>query len=94
MSKYTEFDELLIQSIKAGRNTFTTMQTREMINRATPLAPVDRFGARNEFRVFDRRLQALRKAGKIRYKKGVWHVIEDAQAGAAKLAAENAKEGT
>ncbi|MBV6304888.1 hypothetical protein KVP10_08310 [Candidimonas humi] len=79
LSKYAEFDDLLIHIIKSGRNTFTTMQTQQMTERASSLATADRFGRKLEFRVFDRRLQALSKAGKIRFKGGVWSVVEEAK---------------
>ncbi|CAD5377390.1 hypothetical protein OF001_U20317 [Pseudomonas sp. OF001] len=70
MSKYAEFDAKLLGLISAGKQTFTELQVCTAVE-AAPLA-----GGGEPFRVVDRRLQALRKAGKIRYAKGKWEVAQ------------------
>lgn len=71
-NKYEEFDALLLSEIRSGSDTFSAMQTAKVREAA------ERFSARphEEYRVIDRRLQALRKAGKIVYAGGRWRVID------------------
>ncbi|NGR09342.1 hypothetical protein G5B41_17520 [bacterium SGD-2] len=71
-SKYKEFDALLLSEIRSGNDTFSAMQTAKVREAA------ELFSARpyEEFRVIDRRLQALRKAGAITYAGGRWRVID------------------
>lgn len=65
---FTQLDTAIVEEIKAGNNTFTLLQQSRAATLAqpfvTPLGDVER--------VIDRRLQALRKKGAIRYSKGVW----------------------
>lgn len=80
---YTDFDAQLLNLIKVGRNTFTQLEGHKpLIEMAKPfcIAVRSRY-APEPFRIIDRRLQALRKAGKIEYGSGKWRVI-DAQEGA------------
>lgn len=80
---YTDFDAQLLDLIKVGRNTFTQLEGHKpLIEMAKPFCKSNRSPFCTEpFRIIDRRLQALRKAGKITYHSGKWHVIE-AQEGA------------
>lgn len=61
---YTEFDKRLLSLIEAGKNTATTLT-------AALDAEAKHFMARpgTEFRVVDRRLQALRKKGVIAWER-------------------------
>lgn len=62
MSKdYTAFDAKMLELIGQGKNTAALLTTL-LGNDATPLSNVKG----DEFRVIDRRLQALRKKGLIR----------------------------
>lgn len=69
MSKYTEFDAKVLELIGTGTDTFTGLSCR-LAEAAKPFTT-----GQPTWRVVDRRLQALRKAGKIRYAKGVWEVV-------------------
>ncbi|WP_213159973.1 hypothetical protein [Pseudomonas aeruginosa] len=65
MSKYAEYDEKLIGLIRGGCDNFTALCRR--------LADENRsFSEDDPWRVTDRRLQALRKAGHIIYINGRW----------------------
>ena len=80
MSKYADFDAQLLNLIKVGRNTFTQLEGyKPLIEMAKPFCVHARHP--DPLRIIDRRLQALRKAGKIEYGSGKWRVI-DAQEGA------------
>lgn len=70
MSKYTEFDADILSSIEQGDSTFSRLASL-LSTKAKPFAL-----GQPTWRVVDRRLQALRKAGKIRYAKGVWEVVQ------------------
>ena len=72
MSKYTELDELIIAAIVFSSDTFTLLQQHLAVAHA---ARSHDTGTGFD-RVIDRRLQALRKAGKIRYEHGKWEVVE------------------
>ncbi|MGB5807256.1 hypothetical protein [Castellaniella sp.] len=85
MTDYSKFDAMLLDAIKSG----ATVTVSEMIGNhkmlrvtATQLVgdrplPRDAYSSAGLVgRVFDRRLQALRRAGRIRYCRGVWEAIE------------------
>lgn len=76
MSKYDEFDKALLDLIANGYNTLTVLDTDKTGLRALaePHRTNDRFGKTPYFRVIDRRLQALRKVGKIHYQDKRWSV--------------------
>lgn len=70
MSKYERFDQKLLKLIGDGHSTVTEL-VDPMCWDAAPFSlgqPI--------WRVIDRRLQALRKAGKIRYANGAWLAAE------------------
>lgn len=69
MSKYAEYDQKLLILIDGGCRDFDALCSRLADENAVFAKPGERF------RVTDRRLQALRKAGKIAYdrSRGVWH---------------------
>ncbi|WP_454691188.1 hypothetical protein [Achromobacter aloeverae] len=75
MSKYAQIDAAILDAIKAGRTTFAEMQTSGLMVILAPVCTVDRYGDSQEWRVLDRRLQALRKAGRITFYKGQWKVV-------------------
>lgn len=65
MTDYSEIDSAILKRIyEHGPQTFTEL-SGALGSIADPLARPDRFGARDAWRVIDRRLQAMRKAGKI-----------------------------
>lgn len=67
---FTEFDAKLLQLIDAGCNTLSLLETAPGLKpMATKLATAPFY---EEFRVIDRRLQAARRAGKIRYNGKHW----------------------
>lgn len=61
MSQYQELDQRIIEAIRAKRNPLYAATVSE---EATRIAAET---GREEFRVTDGRIQALRKAGKIRH---------------------------
>ncbi|KWR82520.1 hypothetical protein [Pseudomonas sp. PI1] len=65
MSKYAEYDEKLMNLIRNGCNTFNALIHRLFDENKA-------FAEDDPWRVTDRRLQALRKAGKIVYADGRW----------------------
>ena len=70
MSKYEELDALIVESIRSGRDTFGLLCGRKTGELASKLSP-------NEpDRVIDRRLQALRKRGVIRFAGTCWRHVE------------------
>lgn len=74
-NRYEALDSMLLTAIKAGANQFCMMTTREIATVADTLAKPRRDGVREGWRVIDRRLQALRKAGVIKYsRKPGWTV--------------------
>lgn len=71
MSKHNELDAAILLAINAGATTFNGMfRACE-----SHIETTDSRGRRhaNE-RVLDRRLQALRKAGQIKFSKGHWSI--------------------
>ncbi|HHJ1495618.1 TPA: hypothetical protein ACQGQ1_000952 [Pseudomonas aeruginosa] len=65
MSKYAEYDEKLMSLIRNGCDNFDSLCVRlRDENKA--------ISQKDPWRVTDRRLQALRKAGKIVYADGRW----------------------
>lgn len=72
MSKFAQIDGAILEAIAGGRDTFTALQTRALMDQAAQLSKPDRYGDRPAWRVLDRRLQALRKAGRIQFVKGRW----------------------
>lgn len=84
MSKpdYTSFDAELLRLIAAGRNRMALLDSRHGDNQglrdlALPHCKVIN-GRRviDPWQIIDRRLQALRKAGKIRHDGKVWEIVE------------------
>ena len=70
MSKYEELDALIVESIRNGRDTFGQLCGGKTGALATQFSWMD------ADRVIDRRLQALRKRGLIRFSGGRWHSAE------------------
>lgn len=71
MTKYGKLDSLILSSIKAGRTQFNQIFAGAVQDECERIAKAEgtarsRWGV-DPFRVMDRRLQALRKAGKIRF---------------------------
>lgn len=66
MSKYAEFDQEFLARIKQGAATFSELAYL-LSTKAKPFAL-----GQPTWRVADRRLQAIRKAGKIRYVNAAW----------------------
>jgi hypothetical protein len=77
MSKYDEYDAKLIELIASGKDSAGVLEYKtELRALAEPHRTIDRWGSKTEYyRVVDRRLQALRKAGRLQYHAGRWHVL-------------------
>ena len=71
MSKFDAFDAMVVDAIRLRPSSFTMLQSQKMMEAA------DKLGTEG-FRVLDRRLQALRKSGKIRHHKGYWELDQAA----------------
>lgn len=70
---YTRFDEQLLSLIQSGVDKMSMLETRSVLR---DLAKPHQDGGRTPaFRVIDRRLQALRKAGKIRFNGKGWESV-------------------
>ncbi len=82
MSKpdYTAFDAELLRLIAAGKNQMMLLDSRKenglLFELAKPHCVRPGKSAEVEWRIIDRRLQALRKKGAIRYYGKVWEVVE------------------
>lgn len=68
MSKYADYDAKLFSLIDNGCNSFHSLSLR-MVEENKKFDPTDA-----SWRVTDRRLQALRKAGKILFVRQAWYV--------------------
>ena len=79
MSKpdYSQFDAQLISLIELGRDTFTQLEGHKpLVELAKPFCVAVRSRyAPEPYRIIDRRLQALRKAGRIAYAGGKWRIL-------------------
>lgn len=72
MSKYESLDKAILNAITHGTDRLMVMEhNTALIHETAPF--VDRNTL--HFRVLDRRLQALRKAGKIAHDGKRWHVL-------------------
>lgn len=80
---YDQLDKLIINRVSHEACTFTNLYGNSAVrSMAEDLAKPDLYGRKAGDRVIDRRLQALRKSGRILYSKGRWH-LTPATAGAA-----------
>jgi hypothetical protein len=64
---YTLFDNALLATIRAGKTQFSAIASGRTAEFANTLAGKDRHGYPQGWRLIDRRLQAMRKAGKLAY---------------------------
>lgn len=72
MIDYTKMDQLIIEKIKDGANTFSKIDGGSVYDEAKS---IEMATGGDSFRVIDRRLQALRKRGVIEYTtKEKWRV--------------------
>lgn len=74
MSQYQQIDELIVEAIRQRRNP---LYASSVCGEACRLAALT---GREDFRVIDGRLQALKRTGKIKFIKGGigWQVLEAA----------------
>lgn len=71
---YTAFDAELLSQINAGNSrTGLLCDQKRLMNLAKPFCTNDS----PEWRIVDRRLQALRKKGKIRFDGAKWEAIDN-----------------
>ena len=75
---YTEFDTALLAHITAGCSTMKLLEYKDDLKKlAAPLTDTDRWGSPTpHFRMIDRRLQALRRAEKIRFNGKHWELLK------------------
>ena len=86
MSKYASLDKMILDRIQRGPATFVQIDSGAVGRYADELAPRDKVGALNGWRLLDRRLQALRKAGVVRFKlKTGWELAQTSIMAAATL---------
>jgi hypothetical protein len=78
MSQYKDFDDALIVCIDLGHNTMAKMEPLITLKGMTDAMNLrdDRGSRVPHFRVIDRRLQALRKAGRIIYQDKRWSISQ------------------
>ena len=78
---YTEFDAELVRLIGSGVREFAALRSNTKLcelarSFVSPSLLVSPIGV--EYRIIDRRLQALRKAGRIKYgARTGWHLIKE-----------------
>ena len=76
MSKYADFDAKVLGLIRKGVSTFAEL-VPHLLGDAEPFCQSGRGPYPTEpWRIVDRRLQALRKAGRIVYAEGRWQLLE------------------
>lgn len=75
---YDKIDALIVTAIGGGRKTFSAISSTGPVEREALLLSMDSVRARGEgWRVVDRRLQALRRKGRITYSRAEgWRVSE------------------
>lgn len=75
-NKYDQYDERLIRAIENGADTMDALaRNPDLTKLAQPLRVADRWGHLTpEFRIVDKRLQALRKSGRISFVNRRWAV--------------------
>jgi len=76
MSKYDELDRHIVKAIARGMDTFTVISRSGAV--VTESHRLGELTGAADWRIVDRRLQALRKAGRIAYAKRAWSVTETA----------------
>jgi len=69
---FAEFDEAILSAIRAGRNSFQLLQTPDLMEMAQRYA-----GHLDPDRALDRRLQALRKEGRIAFINKRWQCKDE-----------------
>lgn len=75
MTDYTDFDDILIAKVAGGATSFTDLRGGPLELLGNTIAGADRNGNPQGWRVIDRRLQALRKAGRLTFdRKNGWRV--------------------
>lgn len=81
VSEYAALDAAILKLIKDGTGQFYEIETHPSVSKLTrPLREASwkpRKGFTDEFRFVDRRLQALRKAGRIGFAGGKWRLTPD-----------------
>lgn len=76
--QYVEFDAKLLEHIRQGRDTFVRL---EAVLRDDCIRITAELGHTSEhWRVIDRRLQAMKRQGIVRFKDGRWSVPDAAKA--------------
>lgn len=74
---YTLFDRSVLSHVSAGKSQFYQISAGGLLHFANELAGKDARGDDMGWRLIDRRLQALRKAGKLTYdRKTGWQVAK------------------
>lgn len=77
---YTEFDQKVLEAVSAGADQFCKIlvhgDIKERAQRIADQPSISRGGATFGVHVLDRRLQALRRAGKIAYVERAWKTVE------------------
>ena len=73
-NKYAQLDVKLLELIRSGADTFNVLVVRRDINE---LAAPHETATTEAWRVVDRRIQALRKAGEIAFRRDAqrWEVV-------------------
>lgn len=70
MTKYEKLDSLILNKIGSHPQSFSEIYVRDVADECKRVAEMG--GISGGQRIFDRRLQALRKAGKIRHAGKGW----------------------
>jgi hypothetical protein len=77
--KYATLDDELLAAIRGKSCSFKELQAKpNIIGLADELAPKNSLGGEMGWRLIDRRLQVLRKSGKIESYAGYWRIARKA----------------
>lgn len=71
MSTYEALDKAILAAIAANKSPLYERGVGEQAKRIAELS------GREEFRVIDGRIQALRKAGRIKHHSGKWNILKE-----------------
>lgn len=82
MTTYTEFDQKVLEAVRAGADHFCSIiahgDVKERAQRIADQPGISRGGIVFGVHILERRLQALRRAGKIEYVEKSWKIVATA----------------
>lgn len=74
---YSKIDAAILAAIRAGKRQFYLFQGDEAISKEVKEVKCPLPNSEDDFRIIDRRLQALRRTGRVVFSGGNWNIKED-----------------